>query len=216
LNWAALVLNLGVGGYALRDYAIVFKAKAAQFNPDLAIIGYVLNDPETDPIQALHAHYHQPSWWQHSDVLRLVARGMYQLELWWYGDGDYYEYLHALPRKWTGVVQALADVGAQAKARHLPVVLAIFPVFAPTTGSNYPYAHLHEKVAAAAKQNGLGVIDLREAFSRHNIAELTLSPTDPHPSRLAHDLAAKALMRGLSDRGLLPKRSDGPGRGILR
>ena len=48
------VLNFGVVGYSTRDEAIALKQKTIPFHPQGVIIGYVLNDPETDPRPSLH------------------------------------------------------------------------------------------------------------------------------------------------------------------
>ena len=68
------VLNLGVGGYSSRDEALLLRHKGMEWNPDPVIMGYFLNDPEIEPVQPLHSQFQEPSWWQHSNLLRLIAR----------------------------------------------------------------------------------------------------------------------------------------------
>ena len=68
------VLDLGVGGYSTRDEALTLESKGMRWNPKLIVIGYVLNDPESEPIQPMQSYFQEPSWWQHSALLRMLAR----------------------------------------------------------------------------------------------------------------------------------------------
>ena len=68
------VLDLGVGGYSTRDEALTLESEGMRWNPKLIVIGYVLNDPESEPIQPLQSYFQEPSWWQHSALLRMLAR----------------------------------------------------------------------------------------------------------------------------------------------
>ena len=54
---AVQALNMGVGGYSSRDESLVVKNKGMMWDPDLIVLGYVLNDPETDLIQPRHRDY---------------------------------------------------------------------------------------------------------------------------------------------------------------
>ena len=47
------VLNLGVSAYSTQDEAIVLEHVGLRWKPRVVIVGYVLNDPETTPIQPL-------------------------------------------------------------------------------------------------------------------------------------------------------------------
>jgi len=163
-----------------------------RWDPELIVVGYTLNDPEVDPIQPLHQYFQDPSWWQHSQLLRSIAWRKYRWDKRRLGRRDYYRYLHAHPRKWRSVVDGFAKIGAMAREKGIPALVVIFP----ETGrrwSPYLYEDLHRLVAETATQKGLHVLDLYDAFSALPAADLALSPDDHHPSRLAHELAAKAI-----------------------
>jgi hypothetical protein len=98
------VLNLGVGGYSTRDEAIVLEHKGLKWDPELIIIGYVLNDPQIDPIQPLPAYFNETKWWQHFNIFRFILLFKYELDLNRLGNGDYFIYLHNDKRKWQSVV----------------------------------------------------------------------------------------------------------------
>lgn len=194
------VLNLGVGGYSTRDEALVLKHKALRWEPNL-VIGYTLNDPESEPIRPLHAHFAAPRWWQHSHLLRLIALAKNQRDVRRLDGGDYYRYLHAEgSAKWRSVVEALHDMAETASGAEIPLLLVIFSHAPPEGWTAHPHADIHERVAAAARAAGIDVLDLADPFSRYDPLALRARPADPHPSPPAHALAAEAIRRHLVTR----------------
>jgi hypothetical protein len=185
------VLNFGVGGYSSQDEALVLRDKAIQWNPDLVVIGYVSNDPEIDPIQPLHAYFHKPEWWQHSAVLRLMAKTKNTLDIFYYGGGNYVRYLHNYPPKWQTVLDAFKDIREVTSKGNVKVVVAIFP-----RGNE-----VYDKVRAAATEFGFIPVAIREGFSGHSRSETTLP--DGHPNKLGHQIAAQVLKEALISRQLL-------------
>ena len=186
------VLNFGVGGYATRDEVLTLRYKGMRWDPELVIVGYTLNDPEIDPIQPLQQYFQVPRWWQHSELLRTMAWRKYKWDKRRLGRRDYYRYLHAHPRKWRSVVDGFEEIGAMAREKGIPALVVIFPETL-RRWSPYLYEDLHHLVADTATQKGLHVPDLYDTFSAFPAADLALSPDDHHPSRLAHELAAKAI-----------------------
>lgn len=186
------VLNLGVGGYSTHDEALVLEHKGMKWNPELVVVGYVLNDPEIDPIQQLHSYFQEASWWQYLNILRLAAKLKNYWDVRALGEGDYIKYLHAHQLKWQSVVQGLSKIGSLAEERKFHVLLLIFPL-TMSAWENYPYRNLHKQVANIAKTKGLFVIDLYDIYSQHSPKELKVARGNHHPSKFAHELTAKAI-----------------------
>lgn len=200
------VLNLGCGGYSTRDEALVLKYKGIKWKPKLVVIGYVLNDPEIDPIQPLHAYYQKPCWWQHLNLFRLAAKVKNRWDIAVLGRGDYYRYLHSPKhRKWKSVVKAFKEIDKLTRMRKIPVLLIIFPITTHESWANYPYLDLHGQVASAAKASGLYVIDLFERFSRHPPVEMMVNPGNNHPGETAHEIAAAAIFQWICTKKNLRK-----------
>jgi len=188
------VLNLGVVGYNARDEAVVLERRALPLGPRVVVIGYVLNDPESDPRQSLHKHFDPPVWWRHFHALRLLHLGWNWVEVWRTGGGDYIRYLHAPEgEKWAGVVAAFRKIREATRDRGTRVVVAIFPIVPREGWAGYPYRDLHVRVSEAARAEQFQAVDLLPVFSRFPPRDLRLSPEDDHPSRLGHELAARAL-----------------------
>ena len=132
------------------------------------------------------------------------------MEVYRTGGGDYIRYLHAPQgEKWRGVVAAFRKIGEAARDRGARVVVAIFPVVPQEAWAGYPYEDLHVRVSEAVRAEGFHAVDLLPVFSRFPPRDLRLSPEDDHPSRLGHELAARALSEEI-----LPREKPGgaPGR----
>jgi hypothetical protein len=186
------ILNLAVSGYATHHEAAALKYKGLIWAPDVIIVGYVLNDPETEPIQQLPAYFATPEWWQYSHVLRLVARGAKRISMLAYGGGNYYNYLHANPATWQSVVDGFGDITAMVDPESR-VIVVIFPDLWHDWDA-YPYSDLHAQVTREAQLHDFEVIDLRQKYETYAPAELRVSGVDGHPNWLAHELAAEAIL----------------------
>ena len=117
----SFTFGFGVGGHSTHDEALVFKHKTIDWDLDFLIIGYILNDPEIDPIQPQHSYYQEVRLWQHSHLLRLIASFKQRRDINKYGKGNYTEYLHAVNgRKWQSVVASLKDIKSVAAERNIP------------------------------------------------------------------------------------------------
>jgi hypothetical protein len=191
------VLNLAVSGYATGHEVVVLEHKGLAWNPEVIMVGYVLNDPETEPIQQLPAYFATPKWWQHSHVLRLAARGAKRITMLVYGGGDYYTYLHNNPKSWGSVVDGFADIATLAHRSEARVILVIFPDLWHDWDT-YPYSDLHRQVTRQAELNNFEVVDLRRNFEGYAPVELRVSTVDGHPNGLAHALAAEAILERLN------------------
>ncbi len=198
------VLNFSVKGYNTRDEALVLEHKALQWEPDLIVVGYYLNDPEFMFPRGIRNYFRKPEWWQYSNVLRLIAeadRGRKTRDL---ANGDWFRYIHLEDgESWRGFVTAFEKIGRLAGEDNIPVLVVIFPDVSPNTWGHYPYVDIHAQVAREANRNGFSVLDLREIYGIHDAIDLMVKPTDPHPSRLGHSIAGVAIFNRIVDDGLL-------------
>ncbi len=192
------VLNFGVDGYSTRQESLVLTHKALEFNPDLIIVGYVLNDPENDPvIPEVSRVYHKTFWWQHFHMFRALYVAMVQYQMKKYGNGDYLRYLHNKNfYKWESVEKGLKDIRITAEAKGLKVILAMFPVIVENTWKDYQYKDLHKQIEEEAKKNGFYYTDILDAWSKVEPgSKLWTSPQDRHPNKIGHYLIADILKK---------------------
>lgn len=188
------VLNFGVGGYSTKDEVSVIEHKALPWKPDLILMGYVLNDPETDAIQPLNRHYAEWDWWWNIHIWRLIAQVKNRLEILFLGHGDYLTYLHwEKSEKWKTVEASFETIKGLTAELDIPVMLVIFPMFPEDSWASYAYEPLHRQISKAATAAGLDVLDLLDTYQDHPPTELWVRPNDSHPSVFAHALAASAI-----------------------
>ncbi len=200
------VLNFGVLGYSSYDEALMLRYRAVNFNPRVVILGYVLNDPEIDPVQPIHAYFAKRAWWQSFRILELAGAWIYQArrnaEEKRLGGGDYYVYLHAPgQRKWQSVVDAFSDIHEVTSQRNIKVIVVIFPEltesFKGKLWANYPYTKIHRRISDLALKNGFRVVDLLDSFSRYPSQDVVLGGIDDHPSVLGQEITAAAIEKEL-------------------
>jgi hypothetical protein len=84
-------------------------------------------------------------------------------------------------------------------AQHLPVIVAVFPLFVP--GAEARWGATYRQVADEARRHGFVGLELgRAAFAGTPLESLLKPSRDPiHPNAHAHALAAQAIARALVD-----------------
>lgn len=193
------VLNFGVGGYSTRDEAVVLEAKALPLQPDLVIVGYFLNDPDFEPSQPLHRYFRGTEWWEHSHLLRLMAKRRFDLEKERFGGGDLYAYYHFEGEaRWNSVLTAFDRMRAAAEAAHVRILLVVFPVYLGFPSFElYLHGFLHDKVVAAASERGFATLDLLAAFRASGAKPEEVRADPEHPNARGHAIAARAILEKL-------------------
>lgn len=181
--------------------------------PDLVLIGFVLNDAEPSDSTAAHAltgqlsrrsPEHPFSRWLHrsSTLYRLLWEQVENTRQ----RRAFTAYYHQLyeGRCWRKARRALQALHHHAATRGVPVVLVIFPIFDSQLDERYHYGDLHRTVRQAASRIGIATLDLLPAFDGVDARRLANHPfTDPHPSELAHRMAADRIGPYLQRHGLL-------------
>lgn len=188
------VVNFGVSGYCTADEALVLEHKALAIDPDLVVVGYFLNDPQIEPLQALQRAFRTPEWWERSHLLRLVDAWRFQRGRARFG-GDGYRFQHdPHGERWQRVLSSFDAMHTAADARHVPVILATLPAFAPfPSWDAYRWSDVHAQVLDAAREHGLVPFDLVPAFRAAGRAPKSTSVDSEHPNGAGHEIIARAL-----------------------
>jgi lysophospholipase L1-like esterase len=188
------VLNFSVPGYTSQQEAVALETKVLPWKPQVIVLGYCLNDPETLPLHPVHTYFTPVEWWQHFHLARLAALFALTMETNRYGGGDYYRFLHVPGRdRWQSTTKAFARIAELTRPLGIPVIVVLFPIVEITAWDAYPYREVHHQVAAAARDAGFDVVDLLPAWEKYPPTELRLAEFDNHPTPLGHRLAAEAI-----------------------
>ena len=215
------VINMGQRGSTTANEAELLRRVGWQFQPDLVLIQWFLNDalPSGPNFQHRRGAWLVPSYPLLASPLRTGAIRQSAL---FFLLQQQYDRLRAPARPysrlyregaigWEETKAAWAEIADSARARGVPVVVIIFPSF--TTGSwspeTHPYGPIHRLVSHAVQAAHLEVFDLTPVFAAEggNWRRWWATPYDSHPSIAAHRLAAHALT-SLVIRGALASRPD--------
>jgi lysophospholipase L1-like esterase len=213
------VINMGRRGWATANEAEFLRRLGWQFDPDLVIVQFFLNDAsESGPnFQFREGHRvvllpeaFAQGYIRSSSLAALVARGVNGLLFGILFPETESEDLYAEASPgWRQMRDALREMGDSARSRSTPILLVLFPALLPGdwTPASYPARNVYSRVAAEAERSGLLTLDLTEAFSKQggDWTRWWATPYDSHPNAQAHAVVASALAAYIRDRHLLSK-----------
>lgn len=221
--WRVEVVSYSQPGWNTRALVRSLKSDLELADPDVLVLGFCLNDAEPRPTARMLADRPDLESWQpegrfetwlatHSalfararlavDSLRLRPRLR-----------AYYRSLYSDPESFAAWRLSLERLAKLARQQGIPAAVVIFPIF-DSDLRPYPYREVHATVAATAGELGFRVLDLLPVYEGRRGRELALVPyTDPHPSPLAHALAAEAIAVFLRREGLAGGEAGAVGRG---
>ncbi len=177
------VLNLGVVGYNAEQEMELIKTRVLDFQPDLVLVGYCVNDPAIGADMGLWRHFtRSPSrtW----DFVKLRCAMVIE------------RYRHE------GIVErSYREIARVCSERHVPVLVALFPAL----WIAYPEGSYYQKNTAMeglCGRLGLTALDLFPAFAAvdadsTNIANKVL--VGVHPTAVGHRVAAEEICRFLKE-----------------
>lgn len=200
------VINAGRNGWTTANEAELLRRLGWQFDPDLVVVQYTINDalPSAPDFRHLGDELLYPRLTLLPRRFAAgVVRGSAMLSVledklsFLASSREFSETYEAGSPGWRQLQEALRDMGDSSRARGTPVVFMIFPNLLPGehTADNYPYAPIVAKVSAAARAAGLHVLDLTPVLAAQggNWRRWWATPYDGHPNSAAHALAARAL-----------------------
>jgi len=195
-------INTGVSSYNTAIEAQLLEQRGLAYDPDLVVINFVPNDVEADlnvdgDLVEFYRNYtsitQQPDWlsgysylwsWSRQRFLQGVVARSYI--------NDCVASFDADSKKWNDCRDALTRIVKMCRSHDLPVMVAVFPFYHQLDG-DYPFQPIHDRVAEFCRANGVPLLDMREGLRDYSGPELWVHPTDQHPNRVAHRLAAEAL-----------------------
>lgn len=198
------VLNMGVSGYGIEDALQVFQYRGLGLDPDLVILTYRLDDPESDDLQPMKMRLNGVPWWKHFHLGRMLSQRSLIKAVEERGAGDYFEYLHSEGSPgWNRVKKSFAllrRLAHRSDGEELPVLILLLPAMQGVAKwDQYPYGDLHERLTSLAKENRFKVLDLRVPFEQAGKTPGELSDRANLPNGEGHRLIALAVFRQLTN-----------------
>ena len=189
------VINAGVGNYNTAQEVAYFRERGRHLRPDEVVLGFYINDAEPTPSEktgllARHSYFY---------VLAASGWDAFQRQRGWKESfTSYYRNLYSEENSgWRAARAALRELGGLCRDAGIPLRLMLIPeLHAP--GEAYPFRDIHGIVTAAARREGIPVLDLVDAFGGVDPPSLWVSRGDAHPNALAHKIIAEALFQEIT------------------
>jgi hypothetical protein len=229
------VINFGVTGYNITQIAELVRAKVANFDPDLIVYGYCLNDPQEYSIEleTLLAKMNEDSrsmWYAKRSVekelssSRLYLFAKYTINNMlasarkhstdWRDDpqfialreGSYVDYFTRLHTTDSNFKRLEEGGETIRKNAQVPVVVLVFPVLNDL--NEYKLGTVHTLLSETFSRHGFGIVDLLKPYSQFTRDGLHNIKADSlHPTAEGHLFAAGVLADYLVNNKLLPSDS---------
>jgi lysophospholipase L1-like esterase len=181
----SIVYNLAVDGYSTAQEIRLLETRGLALHPDLVIVSYVLNDP--DEADGGLARYFAAR----IELLEIVKRSLQNARDWINAyPKEYHHRIHARNRDQT--IDQFRRLGAISRDQHVPILVAVTPVFRFDPPEPYPFRDLHDFIRGLCEANGLAFLDLRPSFEGRDLSEYALDVW--HPTIKGHAVIAQALL----------------------
>ena len=218
------VVDTGVPGYATCQELAYLTHYIDTFDPDLIIVGYVMNDPErthvpfgldlnTGEIAPWFRVYH---WIKQHDAIAKWCVARLSPLVWRLrgGVGNFgpkvavsdpsfnVKYTLALhdPKGefWPACAQCIAGLGEYQRTKKIPVLFVVFPILDELHVPEL--VKVYKQVAETAKKNALPTISLYDHLSKVDAAQMALMQGDGiHPSEKGHIFIADVIYKYLKN-----------------
>ena len=197
-------MNFGVSGYSSESELEFFKQTARQFNPEVVVVGYVMNDPiPTARLFSVVAKEMEES----KDFGRLAKKSqvLAWIKMKWKlaseavtARGVYEEFYDPQGEYWNSVVESFKGFKALSEQDEFKLVVVVFPMLYDF--KDYPFTAYHEQALSLFKQLEIDYIDLMPVFNRYQASDFRIVKADAtHPNELGHRLAAEEIDRYFQD-----------------
>lgn len=210
------VINMGVPGYGTIEELRLLKKKGLLYQPDLVIVGYVLNDAEHPLSEHLYKKKIQALVTTESDYskkLREISqfyRYIYFLYFWGIKgrDLDRDSYLASLYSAETNpylhdVNKALAQMIQLVKQQNGQVLVVLFPIFSPDPREEERFAPARHLIQTICQNSGAFFLDMypffRDVLKSGKAKHYWATPFDAHPNKEAHAIIAEQIFKVISE-----------------
>jgi lysophospholipase L1-like esterase len=197
------VINLGISGLSLANSLVRYKLLGARFSPDLLVYGFTINDLQgpayLDLMECTTAREgHRESWlhlWRRIGETWLWIDDALREPEFSYVHEINYNYFHN-EAAWKAFDDGLSRLAEEARTRGICGVVLIHTQL-HALNRFHPYLDVYARVARAAADKGLYVIDPFPLFRGRSAGSLWVTPADSHPGPEGHEILARALIDGL-------------------
>lgn len=192
------VINSGRLGWNTADEYEWFVRGGVQYEPDVVVVGFCLNDAEEDHYalaRLLPENIERKFAWSYFYFFLKYRVHLLKVKLGL--TPGYTEYILSLYEQdsfaWKKAKRALRMIADAARERGARVLVAVFPIV--SDWETYPFTPVHEEVMTFCESRGIPAIDVLDAFRISPLPweALRVGPADRHPSAAGHRIIANEI-----------------------
>ncbi len=184
------------------------------YQPDLVIVGYVLNDPETAKVKEPYMRKVRNLLESESDFSKKLKeishlyRYLHFLYYWGIAGGDLYynDFLESLYSEKTNpylshTQQNLAEIIQLVKQHNGRVLIVLFPIFSLERTEEERFTKARNMLQEICDRHGAVFLNrypaFREALKKGKAKRYWVNPFDSHPNREGHRIFAEKIFKTL-------------------
>ena len=188
------VINAGVGNWNTVQEVKFYWEEGYKYKPDLVILGYCINDAETEERYRNHGFL-----FRHSCLLVLFWSRWNNFAVRFGWRKDYLKYYRDLYQGgesagWSKTRSALLGLAEYNMNEGIGTLVLLLPEL-HQPGKYYPFRNIHELLLRTGRELGVPVLDTLNFFAGISPQRLWVAPDDTHPNALAHEIIAGAVLK---------------------
>jgi len=200
------ILNFGKPSLGTKEELEVLKQDALNYNPDIVIIGYVLNDFENVERENLVSQEQGNkfiSFW-----LRDLSYTYFFLEVGFKNMFSSLSYSKSYSSRLISSFNSpenqeinekyFEEFKSLSEENNFTPIIVIFPWFYHL--DDYPFNEAHQIVTRMSEENQIEFLDLLDYYKSHLAKDLIVNPNDEHPNELANKIAADQIYTLLKEK----------------
>jgi hypothetical protein len=202
------IKNTGGAGYDIEEVCLAYDAYSADEDCPLVIYGFVLNDfglpgkeniVGSDYIDTSSGGIEYSPWRRRCAAVNFVYEAIDRIRL---DRTTRRSYLEAF--RGENAIEKfdlVRSLNREIELKDGKLVIVLFPLLYEF--HHYPFQEIHDKIRNFCRKEGILLLDLLPAFSKHKAPSLWVHPSDHHPNEIAHRIAAEEIHAFLKRHGLL-------------
>ena len=211
------VLNCGVPAYDTEQEVRLLATRILEFQPDLVLVGWYLNDPAMRSGAAATAAEAPPAavrWFapnqagalptlrRWSQALDMFCDRLYRSAYLTYQPTAFARLYDDVHPGWRRAKDALLRAQGLCRQRGIGFAVVMYPDLT-RQGAHLASHEAYLAVAEFCRANDIPCLDLEPAFEREDMPSLRVHILDSHPNARAHTIAGDAVAEWLRVEGLL-------------
>ncbi len=207
------VINAAKRGWNTREELNYFKRRGVKYEPDLLLVGFVLNDPEPFDWRLRWKDSWEPhpaARWlsQKSQLFHFLLIEYYFFHYQYLDtENSYARYMEQVwsedSASWQDFRAAAKELCDVARENNVQIVVVLFPNMI-SLNDRYPFQKWHAMAQQVWVANGAKVLDLFPVFKGTRPRTLHVSVADQHPNARANAIAAEAIYQYLVSEEMVP------------